>query len=48
VCSTVCVKSILRVDPKIKESIKNPFKWKIWLGTVHDGLRIRVKGMTTT
>jgi hypothetical protein len=24
VCSTVCVKSILGVGPKVKESIKNP------------------------
>jgi hypothetical protein len=47
VCSTVLVKSILRVGPKVKESIKNPFKWKIWLGSILDGLRIRVKGMTT-
>jgi hypothetical protein len=47
VCSTVRVKSILVVGPKVKESIKNPFRWKIWLGSVHDGLRARVKGMTT-
>jgi hypothetical protein len=46
VCSIVCVKSILGVNPKVKESIKNPFRWKIWLGSVHDGLRVRVKGMT--
>jgi hypothetical protein len=25
----VCVKSILGVGPKVKESIKNPFRWKI-------------------
>jgi hypothetical protein len=47
VCSTVRVKFILGVGPKVKESIKNPFRWKIWLGSVHDGLRVRVKGMTT-
>jgi hypothetical protein len=29
VCSTVRVKSILGVGPKVKESIKNPFRWKI-------------------
>jgi hypothetical protein len=46
-CSSVRVKSILGVGPKVKESIKNPFEWNIWLGSVHDGLRIRVKGMTT-
>jgi hypothetical protein len=47
VCSIVRVKSILGVGPRVKESIKNLFKWKIWLGSVHDGLRVRVKGMTT-
>jgi hypothetical protein len=47
VCSTVRVKSILGLGPKVKESIKNPFKWKIWLGSVHDRLHVRVKGMTT-
>jgi hypothetical protein len=47
VCSTVLVKSILGVGPKVKESIKNLFRWKIWLGSVQDGLRVRVKGMTT-
>jgi hypothetical protein len=26
VCSTVCVKSILGVGPKVKESIEDPFK----------------------
>jgi len=41
------VKSILGVCPKVKESIKNPFRWKTWLGSVHDGLRVKVKGMTT-
>jgi hypothetical protein len=41
------VKSILGVGPKVKESIKNPFRWKIWLGSVQIGLRVRVKGMTT-
>jgi len=47
VCSTVRVKTILGVGPKVKESIKNSFRWKIWLGSVHDGLCVRVKGMTT-
>jgi hypothetical protein len=47
VCSVVPVKSILGVSPKVKESIKNPLRWKIWLGSVHDGLCVRVKGMTT-
>jgi hypothetical protein len=47
VCSTDCVKSILGVVSKVKESIKNPVRWKIWLGSVHDGLCVRVKGMTT-
>jgi hypothetical protein len=47
VCSTVRVKSTLGVGPKVNESIKNPFRWKIWLGSVHDGLHVRVKGKTT-
>jgi len=47
VCSSVHVKSILGVGPKVKESIKNPFRWKIWLGSVYVGLHVRVKGMTT-
>jgi len=47
VCSTVRVKSILGVGPKVKESIKNRFRGKIWLGSIHDRLRVRVKGMTT-
>jgi hypothetical protein len=46
VCSIVHVKSILGVDPKVKESIKNSFRSKIWLGSIHDGLRVRVKGIT--
>jgi len=46
-CSIVCVKSISRVGPKVKESIKNPFRWKIWSGSIHDELCVRVKGMTT-
>jgi hypothetical protein len=47
VCSTVRVKSILGVGPKVKESIKNPFKYEIWLGSIHDRLRVEVKGTTT-
>jgi hypothetical protein len=47
VCSTVRVKSILGINPKVKESIEYPFKYETWLGRVHDGLRVRVKGMTT-
>jgi len=47
VCSIVPVKSILGVGPKVKESIKDPFKLETWLGSVHDGLRVRVKCMTT-
>jgi hypothetical protein len=43
----VRVKSILGFGPKVKESIKNPFKWKIWLGSIRVGLHVRVKGMTT-
>jgi len=46
VCSSVHVKSILGVSPKVKESIKNPFRWKIWLGSVPVGLHVRVRGMT--
>jgi len=47
VYSTVRVKSILWVVLKVKESIKNSFRWNIWLGSVHDTIRVRVKGMTT-
>jgi hypothetical protein len=47
VCSVVRVKSILGIGPKVKESIKNPFKWKIWLGSIRVGLHVRVRGMTT-
>jgi predicted transcriptional regulator len=46
-CSTVRAKSILGVSPKVKESIKDPFKSVTWLGSVHDGLRVIFKGMTT-
>jgi len=46
VCSSVRVKSILGVGHKVKESIKNPFRWKIWLGSIGVGLHVRVKGMT--
>jgi hypothetical protein len=45
--ASVRVKSILGVGPKVKESIKNSFRWKIWLGSVRVGLHVRVKGMTT-
>jgi hypothetical protein len=41
------VKSILRISPKVKESIEDPLKYETWLGSVHDGLHVRVKGMTT-
>jgi hypothetical protein len=48
VCATIVrVKYILMVGPKVKEFIKNPFKYETWLGSVHDGLRVIVKGMTT-
>jgi hypothetical protein len=47
VCSAVRVKFILGVGPRVKESIKNPFRWKIWLGSVRVGLHVKVKGMTT-
>jgi hypothetical protein len=47
VCSSVRMKSILGVGPKVKESIRNLFKWKIWLGSVRVGLHVIVKGMTT-
>jgi hypothetical protein len=47
VYSSVRVKSILGVGLKVKESIKNPFRCKIWLGSVCVGLHVRVKGMTT-
>jgi hypothetical protein len=47
VCSTVRVKSILGICRKVKESIEDPFKYETWLESIHDGLRVRVKGMTT-
>jgi hypothetical protein len=43
----VRVKSILGVGPKVKESMKDPFKFETWLRSVHDGLRVIVKGMIT-
>jgi hypothetical protein len=48
VCATfVRVKFILGVGLKVKDFIKDPFKWETWLGSVHDGLRVIVKDMTT-
>jgi len=48
VCATfVRVKSILGVSLMVNEFIKDPFKYKTWLGSVHDGLRVIIKGMTT-
>jgi hypothetical protein len=47
VCSSVRVKPILGVGPKVKESIKNSFRWKSWWGSVRVGLHERVNGMTT-
>jgi hypothetical protein len=35
------LKSILRVGPKVKDSIEDPFKYETWLGSV------RVQGTTT-
>jgi len=46
VCYFILVKSILGVDPKVKDSIKDLFKLETWLGSVHNGLRVIVKGMT--
>jgi hypothetical protein len=42
-CYCVRVKSILGRSPKVKESIKDPFKYVTWLGGVHVGLRVRVQ-----
>jgi hypothetical protein len=47
VCYLVRVKSILGVGPKVKDSIKDPFKNETWLESVHDGIRVIIKGMTT-
>jgi hypothetical protein len=47
VCSLFRVKSILRVDPKVNDFIEDYFKLDTWLESVHDWLRVRVKGMTT-
>jgi hypothetical protein len=46
-CSTVRVKSILGVSPKVNKSIKDPFKYETWLRSVHDGFHVIVKGTTT-
>jgi hypothetical protein len=43
VCSSVLVKSILGIGPKVKESIKNSFKWKIWLGSFMLGYTSELK-----
>jgi hypothetical protein len=45
VCLLVRVKSILGRSPKVKDSIEDPFKYETWLGSVHDGFRVRVIGM---
>jgi hypothetical protein len=34
--------SLLRVGPKVKDSIEDPFKYETWLGRVRVGLHIRV------
>jgi hypothetical protein len=43
----VDLKSILRVGPKVKDSIEDPFRYEIWLGGVRIGLHVRVQGTTT-
>jgi hypothetical protein len=48
VCSIVRVKSILGRSPKVNDSIKDPFKQETWLGSVHDGFRVKVIGMIAT
>jgi len=48
VCLTIRVKSILGVGPKVKYSIEDPFKYETWLGSVHDGFRVRVIGTIAT
>jgi hypothetical protein len=40
------VKAGRYIGPMVNEFIKNPFRWKIWLRSVQDGLRVKVKGMT--
>jgi len=46
-CCCVDLKSILEVGPKVKDSIKDPFRYETWLGDVRVGLHVRVQGMTT-
>jgi hypothetical protein len=41
------LKSILGVDPKIKNSIEDPFRYETWLGGVRVGLHVREQGTTT-
>jgi hypothetical protein len=44
VCSTIHVKFTLGRSPKVKDSIEDLFKKETWLGSVHDGFRVRVIG----
>jgi hypothetical protein len=41
------LKSILKVGPKIKDSIEDPFRKETWLGGVRVGLHVREQGKTT-
>jgi hypothetical protein len=46
--ATLNLKSILGVDPKVNDSIEDPFRKETWLGGVRVGLYVRVQGTTTT
>jgi hypothetical protein len=47
VCDLINLKSSLKRSPKLKESIEDPFRQEVWLGSVHVLVRVRVKSMTT-
>jgi hypothetical protein len=41
------MKFIFGVDPKVKDSIEDPFRYETWLGGVGVRLHVRVQGTTT-
>jgi hypothetical protein len=47
-CCALQLKSILGDDPKIKDSIEDPFRLETWLGSVRVGLHVREQGTTIT
>jgi hypothetical protein len=41
------LKSILRVAPKVKDSIEDPFRYETWLRGIRVGLYVREQSTTT-